>query len=379
MNELGWDRSGRAYICLDDKRLYRRTDAPLPPPPAAKLKASSKKAKAAARASKRRKAANGEASATDPEESVNPKAKEEEKVEAEDDGFGGQKWECICIILDEYNDLVASFKKSKDADEVNLHKRLIKEVLPEVEKAEEDRLKKAAKREKELLNDERQRTAKRSSRIASKQDRERQEREEAEAAKMKQSDLIAAKQDLLRQKEMEAARESRMQTREQRLKEREYKRILHEEELANLSDNSKKLEAGEGRLSERHLKAEMEKKKRELEKLNEEDEWFFDCAKCGVHGDNLVCFLSLVLQCILTLFRTMELIVSPAKSVTFGNTVLALESPSKRLKRMISTSCALAANAKKKMQRNPKFLLLSSNLEHLPRHLWIEPNLRSES
>lgn len=77
-------------------------------------------------------------------------------------------------------------------------------------------------------------------------------------------------------------------TREQRLKEREYKRILHEEELANLSEDSKKLESGEARMSERHLKAEMAKRKRELEILAQEDEWVFDCSVCGVYGDNLV-------------------------------------------------------------------------------------------
>ena len=277
---------------MDDKRLYRKTDAPLPPPLPAKPKASSKKAKAAVRASKRRKAANGETSTTDVEESANPGPKEEEKTEIQDDLFGGQKWECICITLQEYEDLLATLEKSRDLDERNLHKKLKATVLPDVVKAEEDRLKKVAKREKEMLALELARTAKRSSRLAGKQEKERQEREAAEAAKKREADLIAAKKDLQRQKEMEAARESRMQTREQRLKEREYKRILHEEELANLSDNSKKLETGEGRLSERRLKAEVEKKKRELEKLKEEDEWFFDCAKCGVHGENLVCSLT---------------------------------------------------------------------------------------
>ena len=79
-----------------------------------------------------------------------------------------------------------------------------------------------------------------------------------------------------------------MMTREQRLKEREYKRILHEEELANLSEEGKKLENGEARMSERQLKAEMEKKRKALNALAEEDEWTFDCSVCGVHGQNVV-------------------------------------------------------------------------------------------
>jgi hypothetical protein len=86
---------------------------------------------------------------------------------------------------------------------------------------------------------------------------------------------------------MEEARESRMMTREQRLKERVQASVTRRE-LANLSEDSKKLETGEARMSERHLKAEMEKRKMELEKLAEDDEWFFDCSVCGVHGDNLV-------------------------------------------------------------------------------------------
>jgi hypothetical protein len=82
---------------------------------------------------------------------------------------------------------------------------------------------------------------------------------------------------------LEKERESRMMTREQRVKEREARRILHEEELANLSEDSKKIESGAGRLSERHLKAEIEKKKQALEELAEEEDWIFDCI-CGAYG-----------------------------------------------------------------------------------------------
>ena len=66
------------------------------------------------------------------------------------------------------------------------------------------------------------------------------------------------------------------------------RRILHEEELATLSADTKKLEQGEGRMSERHLKAEVEKRKRALEELAQEKDWIFDCSGCGVHGENLV-------------------------------------------------------------------------------------------
>ena len=208
--------------------------------------------------------------------------------EMADDGFGGMKWECIAITLAQYREFLGTIEKSKDEDEKDLHARIVKEVLPVIEKAEESQLRKMARKEKELLNMQKLATAKRSSRLASKMEKEREEQEALEAERRRKADLLEAKKDQERQKKMEEARESRMMTREQRLKEREYKRILHEEELANLSEENKKLDAGEARISERHLKAEMEKRKKELAALAQEAEWSFDCAKCGVYGENLV-------------------------------------------------------------------------------------------
>jgi len=273
---------------LDDNRLYRRTDPPPPPPPIPKLKANSKKGKAAARASKRRKTREQEDSANDADGET--PAVEDEKIspDEEDDGFGGRKWECVAISLGDYQDFLESIRKSRDPDEKALHQRITEDVLPVIEKAEESQLRKKQKQERELMNMQKLATAKKSSRLEAKMERERQEQEVAEAERKKKADLLAAKQDQEKQKKMEEARESRMMTREQRIKEREFKRILHEEELANLSEENKKVEAGEARLSERHLKTEMEKKKKELAALAEDDEWFFDCSKCGVHGTNLV-------------------------------------------------------------------------------------------
>ncbi|KAH0112546.1 hypothetical protein KCU82_g24220, partial [Aureobasidium melanogenum] len=54
IEELGWDSQDRSYFVLDDDRLYRRTDAPLPPAPAPKPKAKAKSRKSrGSRASKR--------------------------------------------------------------------------------------------------------------------------------------------------------------------------------------------------------------------------------------------------------------------------------------------------------------------------------------
>ena len=78
-----------------------------------------------------------------------------------------------------------------------------------------------------------------------------------------------------------------MLTREQRLKEREVKRILHEEELAKLEE-LKNTDSQDARVSERNLKNEMERRQKELERLaEEEDRWIFDCSVCGIHGENV--------------------------------------------------------------------------------------------
>lgn len=288
VEEIGYDKHERLYFVLDDNRLYRRTDPALPLPPAPKPKANSKRGKALARASRRRKTAEMEEAANDaePEDSIDGGA----VASNSDDGFGGRKWECIAVTLADYQGFLETIQKSRDSDEKALHQRITEEVLPVIEKAEESQLRRLARKERELMTMQKLATAKRSSRLAGKMEREREEQEALEADRKRKADLMEAKKDQERQKKMDEARETRMMTREQRLKEREYKRILQEEELANLSEDSKRLDAGKARMSERHLKAEMEKRKKELAALAEEDEWVFDCSKCGVHGENLVCF-----------------------------------------------------------------------------------------
>jgi hypothetical protein len=278
---FGWDSEDRTYIVLDDNRLYRQTAPPPPPPPPAAPKKNSKKAKAALRASKRRKVSEPEVS--DEEVIDELVIQQKEEVPEEDDGLGGMKWECLAINLDDLNRFIASIEKSRDPNEKILRARITEQLLPLLEKQEEARKRKAAQKERELLNLEKLATAKRSSRIAGKLELQRQEEEAREAERKRQAELAMAKKEQEKWMKLEKERESRMMTREQRLKEREARRILHEEELAGLSEDSKKLEAGESRLSERHLKAEIEKKKQALEELAEEDDWVFDCI-CGAYG-----------------------------------------------------------------------------------------------
>ncbi len=278
---FGWDSEDRTYIVLDDNRVYRTTEPPSPPPPKPKPKKNSKKARASTRASKRRRVSQAAES-----EHEEPEAEEEEKKvqPVEDDGLGGVKWECLAITLDEANALIASFAKTRDDNEKILRKRLVDDLLPLLEAHEEKRKRKIVQRERELKNMEMLAHAKRSSRIASKMQHQHEEEARREAERKHQYELVVAKKEEAKWKKLEKERESRMMTREQRIKEREARRILHEEELAHLSEDNKKLETGEaGRLSERHLKAEIERKKQALEELQDDDDWVFDCI-CGAYG-----------------------------------------------------------------------------------------------
>lgn len=216
------------------------------------------------------------------------------------------KWECVAVTLEEYQAFVNSIRKSRDLNEKDLVKRLEADVVPIIEKRAEQQRQKALRKQRELENMEKLANAKRSSRIAGRVEKQKEQEAAVEAERKRVTELEMAKKEQEKQKQMEEvcfplpfhhvydtnmlkARQSRMMTREQRLKEREVKRILHEEELKRLEENSKRAESNEARMSERHLKAEMERRQRELEQMAQEEEnWIFDCAVCGVHGENLV-------------------------------------------------------------------------------------------
>lgn len=212
----------------------------------------------------------------------------EDRALRDNDTFGGFKWECLAVNHTQYKDFLATLERTKDPDEKILRDNVTDNVLPVLEKAEEAQRRKSERKEKELINLQKMAGAKRSSRLADKLEKEKQERDAAETERKRTEDLRAAQREQERQQKMDQDRESRMMTREQRIKDREYKRILREEELRKIEEETKKLEAGESRGSERHLKAQMDKTKRDLEELDEEDDWTFDCSVCGVHGANLV-------------------------------------------------------------------------------------------
>ncbi|USP74292.1 hypothetical protein yc1106_01566 [Curvularia clavata] len=282
MEPTGWDAQERTIFVLDDNRMYRMTEPPPPPEPTkSKSKPKPRKSKGS-RASKRQKLATPE-----PDETAEDREAASEQPDQVDDGLGGRKWECVCVTLEDYQDYMNSIRKSRDPNEKVLFKRLQEDVIPVMENLAAEQARKQARKMKELENMQKLAMAKRSSRISSRLEKQK-EMEEAEAAERKrQEELAMAKAEQEKQRKLEEAQESRRMTREQRLKEREAAKILKEEELRKLQENEQKLASNNARLSERHLKAMMKKHESDLKKLNEEEDWFFDCEKCGKYGSNL--------------------------------------------------------------------------------------------
>jgi hypothetical protein len=283
MEPTGWDSQERSLFVLDDNRMYRMTDPPPPPEPTkAKAKAKPKKSKGS-RSSKRQKVSTPE-----PEEPAEEEQVDEPQAEKTDDGLGGKKWECLCVTLEDYQEYMANIRKSRDPNEKVLYKRLQEDVVPVLQGQAEERARKETRKMKELENMQKLAMAKRSSRISTRLEKQK-EVDDAEAAERKRREgLSMAKAEQEKQKKLEEAHDSRRMTREQRLKERETAKILKEEELRRLQENEQKLASNNARLSERHLKAMMKKHESDLKRLNEEEDWFFDCEKCGTYGSNLV-------------------------------------------------------------------------------------------
>lgn len=266
---------------LDDNRMYRLT---APAPPAAPPKKNSQKARAAARSAKRRRlaaSADGTSNNGD-EETASVSEINDQADHADEDPLDGATWECVAITLDEVRNCIEPFKKTKDPNEKILREQIEGHLVPILEKQEESRKRKMIQREKELLSLQKMAHAKRSSRLAGKAEQRRHEEVEREEREKRQAEEIAARKAEEERIKMEKERGNRLMSREQRVRDREARRIQHEEELAQLSEGSKGPEAG--RLSERRLKAEIEKNKQALKELDEEEEeWTFDCV-CGLYG-----------------------------------------------------------------------------------------------
>lgn len=254
------------------------TEAPAPAP---KPKKNTKKAKAVSRSSKRRRISEAVSEGGDAcdEDSVTG-----QPDEREDDSLGGMKWECLAVSLSEVRQFLATIQKSKDPNEKILREQIQDHLVPILEKQEESKKRKQLQREKELQALEKMAHAKRSSRIAGKLEQQKAEEQAREEERKRQEEEAARRKKEQRQAKMEREREHRLMSREQRLKEREIRRLQAEEELAQLSEDSKSVGSGPGRMSERHRQAAIEKNRRALQELqDEEDDWIFDCI-CGVYG-----------------------------------------------------------------------------------------------
>jgi hypothetical protein len=203
MEPTGWDKEERALFVLDDNRMYRRTEpAPPAPPQKAKAKAKSKpKAKLrGTRASKRQKQSTPEPG----EEVEDEEATASQEPEAvEDDGFGGMKWECLCITLEDYRDYLSSIRKSRDANEKTLYRRIEEDVIPVIEGLAEEQARKQARKAKELENLQKLATAKRSSRISARVEKQKEVEEVEAAERRRQEELAKAKAEQAKQKKLE--------------------------------------------------------------------------------------------------------------------------------------------------------------------------------
>lgn len=251
------------------------TEAPEPPPKPGKGKSS----RASRRSSKRRRT-----TLFSDDDHADVADKGAENIQSVDDGLGGMTWECVAITLDDVRRLLDMLRKSRDENEKILRRQLEDHLVPILEKQEESRKRKELQRERELLNLAKMANAKRSSRLAGKAEQKKKEHEDKEEERhLKEAESAKQREERLRL-EVERERDTRLASREKRLQEREARRIQHEEELANLSEDSKQVESGKGRLSERRLQAEIERNRQALMDLEqEEDDWVFDCI-CGMHG-----------------------------------------------------------------------------------------------
>lgn len=279
----GWDAEDREYYLLDDDRLYRRTETP-PVVPEWKPKKNSKKAKAAARAAKRRRVSRS--TAADVEDTDDGLVSEADELpDHVDDGFGSAKWECIAVSLEDVQAFLNTIRKTRDDNEKILRKRIEEGLVPILEKHEESRKRKALAREKELLGLEKMAHAKRSSRLAGKVERQKQEDDQRQEEERRRKEEAASRKEEQISAKREKERDNRLMSRENRFKEREVRRLQHQEELAQLSEDSKNVESDSGsRLSGRRLEAEIARNKQALQELEAEiEDWIFDCV-CGVYG-----------------------------------------------------------------------------------------------
>ncbi|KAF2401125.1 hypothetical protein EJ06DRAFT_378388 [Trichodelitschia bisporula] len=271
---VGVDHLDRKYYVLSDSRLYRETKPHIPEMPPPKRKKAPAKSARGSRASRRRSQVDS------------PEAEEVQPESADTDDYITPQWELIAVDKEEYDAFLETIRKSKRPKDKELYRAVQENVFPILEERHEAHMRKLAKQRRELEALEKLATAKRSSRLAGKKEKEEEQRRVEEAERKRLADLKTAQQAMAREQKMQEARESRMMTREQRIREREMKRVLEEEKLREAEKLLTDEQARQRRVSERALKTAVSKRKRALSEL-QQDDWVFDCSVCGVHGQNI--------------------------------------------------------------------------------------------
>lgn len=209
VDPCGWDSEERSYFLFDDDRLYRQTDPPLPEPPKKILKGRTpKKAKRASRRRSSRVIPDTTPEVDSEDIEMKDDVMEEDQDELVHDltyepNFENKKWECVAITLEDYTTFLDGIKRSRDPDEKNLHRYLTNEILPVLLQKEEERQRKEQRRLKEMENLNKLATAKRSSRLAVKAEKQKEvdAAEEAERKKMAELDMAHKEQEKQRQLE----------------------------------------------------------------------------------------------------------------------------------------------------------------------------------
>lgn len=127
-------------------------------------------------------------------------------LKIEDDRLGGATWECLAVTLEEYNAFLEPLRRSRNRDEKDLIADITQEVLPELEKHAEAMERKAAKERRELEALQKMATAKRSSRLAGKMEKQKELEEAANAERRKREELTMAHKEEGRRMRMEEVR-----------------------------------------------------------------------------------------------------------------------------------------------------------------------------
>lgn len=349
------------------------------PPKAAKPKSKKRKPYSGGkRSSKRRRTLQAEEEVKDESENEDGDNHAEKAEEPRDMSLGGMVWECVAITLADVQGLIDSFKKSRDANEKVLRQQLADHLLPILEKQEESRKRKEQQRERELLNLAKMVNAKRSSRLANKAEVKKEEEHKREEEIKAKTEEIERKREEAQQRKLEKERDARLYARERRLKERDARRRLHQEELAQLSEDSKGA-PDNGRISERRIHAEIEKNKQALKELEEDDDdWTFDCI-CGLYGQvddgahSVACERCNVWQHSKCIGVTAEEAEKPEFHFICSSCRHRLETPRKTIKIKVKSSAS-------KTDDSPNTTLNSVEKQNGPeQHVQMSPSIRKSS